>query len=422
MADTAAHLVDRVFPRVPIRQWVLSFPHDLRYRLAYDASLVSDVLGIFTKTVFASLIRRAREFGAVRKAQSGAVSFIQRFDSALRLNLHLHSLVIEGVYADDDDGQPQFQVLPAPDNEEIARLTESLARRIRKFLQQRGLGPDSDPAESDPLSRDQPWLSGIYAASVCSRVADGANSARRVTHRGDQIDPESMEPLSSPRCTTVDGFSLHANVVVPAGDRARLERLAQYCARGPVAMERLEVLADGRLLYRFKRPWRDGTTHIVLTPLGMLEKLSALIPAPRAHAIRYAGILAPAAKWRALIIPVAAAAPTSSAKIMSATDSAPTGTIACSTDCAPPGAVVELASIEPAVAPHGRNYTWAELMKRVWALDVLECPRCQGRMRILAAIHSPAAIGKILDCLSLPSRDPPVSPPAPEEFTVPKRF
>src|SRR5438093_6338060 len=56
--------------------------------------------------------------------------------------------------------------------------------------------------------------------------------------------------------------------------------LARYCARPPVAMERLEVLADGRLLYRFKRVWRDGTTHIVLDPLEMLEKLAALIPAP----------------------------------------------------------------------------------------------------------------------------------------------
>jgi len=103
MADTTAHLVDRVFPRVPVRQWVLSFPHDLRYRLAYDASLVTDVLGIFTSTIFSSLIQRAREFGAERKAQTGAVSFVQRFDSALRLNLHIHSILIDGVYAADDD-------------------------------------------------------------------------------------------------------------------------------------------------------------------------------------------------------------------------------------------------------------------------------------------------------------------------------
>ncbi len=66
---------------------------------------------------------------------------------------------------------------------------------------------------------------------------------------------------------------------------------------------------------------------------------------------------------------------------------------------------------------HGRNYTWAELMKRVWALDVLECPRCQGRMRILAAISPPDATRKILNCLGLPSRAPPLSP-AVSEFTA----
>jgi len=60
------------------------------------------------------------------------------------------------------------------------------------------------------------------------------------------------------------------------------------------------------------------------------------------------------------------------------------------------------------------NYTWAELMKRVWALNVLECPRCRGRMRIIADIDSPRAIENILKCLDLPSRAPPVSPAARE--------
>jgi hypothetical protein len=169
MCDTAAHLVDRVFPRVPVRQWVLSLPYALRYRLAYDAEMVSEVLGIFAKTVFASLIRRAGEFGAVRKAQCGAVTFIQRFGSALNLNLHLHMLAIDGVYATDDDGKPQFQALLAPEDQDISRLTASLAERIPKLLQRRGAGPDGEPEESDPLLRDQPWLAGLYAASVSGK-------------------------------------------------------------------------------------------------------------------------------------------------------------------------------------------------------------------------------------------------------------
>src|SRR5436309_6983823 len=65
-----------------------------------------------------------------------------------------------------------------------------------------------------------------------------------------------------------------------------------------------------------------------------------------------------------------------------------------------------------------RNYSWAELMRRVWGIDVLECPRCKGRMRILCAIHPPEAIRKILDCLGLPSRPPPLAPAAPEEDSL----
>ena len=166
-------------------------------------------------------------------------------------------LAFDGVYAADENDRPQFQVLLAPEDDEIAQLTASLAQRITKLIERRGLGPDSDPEESDSLRRDQPWLAGLYAAAVSGRTAYGPNAGRQVTRVGDQIDPESMDFALSPRCASVDGFSLHANVAVHAQDRLRLERLARYCARSPIAMERLEPLADGRLLYRFKRPWRD---------------------------------------------------------------------------------------------------------------------------------------------------------------------
>jgi hypothetical protein len=178
-------------------------------------------------------------------------------------------------------------------------------------------------------------------------------------------------------------------------------------------MERLERLVDGRLLYRFKRPWRNGTTHIVRDPLEMLQKLAALIPAPHAHLVRYAGLFAPAAKWRSAIVPVAAAAaPSSSVEGESITGNLET--IAHPED-SPAHVDATMPVAEPSsVAPHPRNYAWAELMKRVWALDVLECPLCRGRMRILADIHSPEAIERILKCLDLPSRAPPAGPEFPE--------
>jgi hypothetical protein len=97
MADTAAHLVDRVLPQTPVRQWVLSLPFSLRYRLAYDASLTRDVLRLFVRRVFASMRRRARLRWPIDVPQCGAVTFVQRFGGALNLNVHFHTLVLDGV-------------------------------------------------------------------------------------------------------------------------------------------------------------------------------------------------------------------------------------------------------------------------------------------------------------------------------------
>ena len=83
MAETAAHLVDHVFPEVPVRQWVLSIPFALRYRLAYDSRLMSKVLNVFIRTVFDELRRRAHEMSGLRSSQCGAVTFVQRFNDAL---------------------------------------------------------------------------------------------------------------------------------------------------------------------------------------------------------------------------------------------------------------------------------------------------------------------------------------------------
>jgi hypothetical protein len=72
MAETAAHLVDHVFPEVPVRQWVLSVPYSLRYRLAYDSSLVRDVAQIFVRAIFSSIRRRAGIAASNRKVRCGA--------------------------------------------------------------------------------------------------------------------------------------------------------------------------------------------------------------------------------------------------------------------------------------------------------------------------------------------------------------
>jgi len=85
MADLAAHLVDEVLPHVPYRQWVLTFPHRIRFLLAYEPQLCASARRIFVRVVLGWRRRRAEGEGH-EYPRSGAVVFVQRFGGALNLN------------------------------------------------------------------------------------------------------------------------------------------------------------------------------------------------------------------------------------------------------------------------------------------------------------------------------------------------
>jgi hypothetical protein len=122
---------------------------------------------------------------------------------------------------------------------------------------------------------------------------------------------------------------------------------------------------------------------IVFTPHELIEKLIPLIPRPRCHLVRYHGILSPAAKDRAKVVPTPVTLPMQ--------DTAGTG---------------ETREIDISKLPRGSRLPWAVLLKRVFLTDALTCPKCQGRMKILAAVTKPDAIRKILDHLEIPSEAP----------------
>jgi hypothetical protein len=384
MADTAAFLVDRVIPHVPVRQWVLSLPIALRYKLAYDSALAAAVLQLFVRSVFASLRRRARRTYGKQSYDCGAITFVQRFGDALNLHLHFHSIVVDGVYEQRRGDSPRFRRLPPPSDADVEHTTRRVVRRLRNLLLRCGLTPDADAAAADPLPEEQPLLADLYAASVRSRIAMGDRAGLGVLRIGKLVDPEEGAFVAGRRCAVIDGVSLHANVAVPEGDRRRLEKLCRYIARPPVSTERLSELPDGRLLYRLKRKWRDGTTHVIFERIELVEKLAAIVPPPRIHMVRYHGVFAPRAAGRRQVVPA------------NRPDDADSGTRA--TD---------------ACAHSPKRWTaWATLMQRVFAVDVLECPRCGGKMKILATIHPPEASTAILESLGLAPRAPPLAPPA----------
>jgi hypothetical protein len=117
MCTLAAHLVDGVFGDLPVRQWVLTLPHRLRYALAYDHRLCRAVLAVFVRAVLGFERRRAREQGVA--GRPGAVTAIQRCGSALNTNIHFHTLVAEGVFEQLDGAQRFVAAVRQPTDIEI---------------------------------------------------------------------------------------------------------------------------------------------------------------------------------------------------------------------------------------------------------------------------------------------------------------
>src|SRR5262249_13095961 len=136
MADTAAHLVDRVIPDVPVRRWVLSPPQVLRYRVAYDSPLLAALIRIFIRAIFLSLRRRARACG-IPRGQCGAVAFVQRFGSSVNLHPHVHALVLDGVFAGLEGEAPRFYPLRAPDDPDVAAVGETVSRRAQTLCRKK---------------------------------------------------------------------------------------------------------------------------------------------------------------------------------------------------------------------------------------------------------------------------------------------
>jgi hypothetical protein len=271
---------------------------------------------------------------------------------------------------------------------------------------------------------------------VQGRLALGPRAGARVERLGHDPDApwiKSSQPLQA-RC---DGFDLHAGVTVAGEDRRRLEQLCRYLLRPPIAQERLTLRPDGTVVVMLKRSWRDGTTHLRFEPLTLLERLAALTPRPRINVLIYHGLLAPHAAGRAAAVaygrpaspgqphvhepvagPAAEAVSTSTARPGGAECEgvAPGPAVAPSAPVAPaPGA----AEVTPQPEDHAptdvrpRRWRWAELLQRVFAVDVLACPRCGGRMRVLATIDDPRVVRRILTHLGLAGdAGPPAGPPS----------
>src|SRR5712692_5327994 len=121
MTERAAHLVGAVLPRVPVRQWVLTVPYRLRYRLAWDHGLSRAVLRVYTRVLLDVYARGARAHG-VPSGRTGSVTVMQRAGSGLNANLHFHTLALDGVFSEAHAGALEFHPAPAPRDDEVAEV------------------------------------------------------------------------------------------------------------------------------------------------------------------------------------------------------------------------------------------------------------------------------------------------------------
>jgi hypothetical protein len=369
---------------VPTRQWVVSVPIPLRYWMAASQDLTAQVHTIIRTTIGQYYVNKAVTRGCERaNIHPGSVTFIQRFGSALNVNLHFHCVFLEGIYHDRTDAgrKPRFLTGEPPSDTDVAAVVQKISHRVIRKLRHLGYleaGGDAAVATGyDPLVDAAPALARTLAASVQQRIAFGERAGQQVRRIGAGFGSEGEHPtLTGPRCARVNGFSLHAHTQIPAHRRDQLERLLRYTGRGAVALERLAEDANGELMYTFTHPWSDGTTGIRLAPLELLEKLAALVPLPHVHLVRYGGCLAPHSHLRGAIRPTPRQQGLDGEETQTRT-------------------------------PY---WPWARLLGRVFGLEMATCPFCRrGSLHIIAVITQESVITRILRHLQLASVPPPIA-------------
>jgi hypothetical protein len=332
---------------------------------AREPEAMGAALAVVYRTLAAFQRRKAGHCRA--EAHCGAVTLIQRFGSALNLNVHFHMLMPDGVYL-GAGVRPEFVRTAAPTPLELQELVEQIGRRLGRQLERRGIlvrDEDSGHLDLGPQSEED-GLAGLQGHSITYRVAVGRRQGQKVFTL--QTLGARGEGHGGERLAQANGFSLHAGVAAEAEERGKLERLCRYISRPAVATQRLSLTAQGEIRYALKTPYRDGTTHVVFEPEDFISRLAALVPSARVNLTRFHGVFAPHHRLRARI----------SARRSERSDGG---------------------------AGSGRSRSsalgWAQRLKRVFSIDVERCDRCGGGVRIIACIEDAQVIEKILRHLGL---------------------
>ena len=187
--------------------------------------------------------------------------------------------MLDGVYRRGTDGEPVFVEAPAPTDEALQAVLHKIITRTLKLLTRRGVLVEEEGstymADNDGDSDEARTLRPLQAAACTYRIAFGSRAGQKVlTLQGAM--PRQTD-FKQNLCADISGFSLHAAVCCAAGDRQALEQLCRYITRPVLANERVQTNAAGQVVLKLKTPWRDGTTHLVMSPLEFMQRPAALV-------------------------------------------------------------------------------------------------------------------------------------------------
>jgi hypothetical protein len=410
MCNTAAHIVDRIIPTVPVRQWVLSLPFDVRARAAYDARFLTEIIRAFARALGDRHRTWARSI-ALEPSEFAAITFVQRFGSSLNLNVHLHVVVVDGIFS-REHGALAFTPATPPTRAEMTGVVRRVRKRIEKL--------QSKSAEELP-----PPL------GACARIALAPGNIRSLSVDLEPDETDATAPNAHDGSAVDDaGYNLEASVRIAPDDDFGREHLLRYCARPPMSLARLTELPHGKIAYRIKKLRNRRNKVRIMTPLELLARLAALIPPPRHPLVRFHGAFAPRSSWRKLVVPQPpheAIKPPHPHKhdkrdheIADATRPAVRNAKVAPPTSKVPALIAETELLTPntlsvrhwhrlrcgALLSSSPKIDWSTLMSRTFDVDVLECPKCHGRLRIITLIDEGLA-ATILDELAIARAPPP---------------
>jgi hypothetical protein len=326
-------LEETLLAPVPHRQVVLTIPKRLRAYCLYRRRLLGDIARVAARTVTAAV----RALTGERDLAVGIVACLQTHGSFANWHPHLHLLVTDGGFRPDGT----FVAWPAHD---AAQLTEAFRRAVLRLF-------------------------------VRLELFDAEQAAGMLQW------PHS-------------GFHVHDAVWVDQDDHAFSRRLARYCARNPVALERLTYDAAAQAVaYRSDKTEGPTAGSETVEPLEFLARVLCHIPDKGQVTTRYSG-------WYA---------------------NRPRGARRREAERAAGVSVAVVVAPAVPLALREARRRWADLLRLIYEVDPLVCGRCGGAMRVVAIVTARDTIDEILAHVrarSPPGRGPLASSPRRSRWTA----